>query len=306
AASSTDTPAEPFDWNGVDGLEFGIRDWYSHEFPDDPEGGRIDPRTTFREAVESFPMGDGHDFYAVTGVVDSIVRERVFEELSKRLDCGYGTVYDAWLHHTGLDPDLLGTKSTRMRHDIEDMLGAGAGSYATVDAIADHMAADRHLRSVIREADRSTAIGSRDFEKGLGSAVADHPRIGRLMDDDRFKDLIYDMVHDGRRFSTPVQDDAIVSGADAPAAEAGTQSEAGEGRDLPDSGDGLASENVAEAPEPVVAATIEAEQLAFDFDDMPSGLDSRQNRGENYIQTKLGTVSNSGSSHETEENDARK
>lgn len=306
AASSTDTPAEPFDWNGVDGLESGIRDWYSHEFPDDPEGGRIDPRTTFREAVESFPMGDGHDFYAVTGAVDSIVRERVFEELSKRLDCGYGTVYDAWLHHTGLDPDLLGTKSTRMRHDIEDMLGAGAGSYATVDAIADHMAADRHLRSIIREADRSTAIGSRDFEKGLGSAVADHPRIGRLMDDDRFKDLIYDMVHDGRRFSTPVQDDAIVSGADAPAAEAGTQSEAGEGRDLPDSGDGLASENVAEAPEPVVAATIEAEQLAFDFDDMPSGLDSRQNRGENYSQTKLDTLSNSGSSHETEENDAKK
>ena len=306
AASSTDTPAEPFDWNGVDGLESGIRDWYSHEFPDDPEGGRIDPRTTFREAVESFPMGDGHDFYAVTGAVDSIVRERVFEELSKRLDCGYGTVCDAWLHHTGLDPDLLGTKSTHMRHDIEDMLGAGAGSYATVDAIADHMAADRHLRSIIREADRSTAIGSRDFEKGLGSAVADHPRIGRLMDDDRFKDLIYDMVHDGRRFSTPVQDDAIVSGADAPAAEAGTQSEAGEGRDLPDSGDGLASENVAEAPEPVVAATIEAEQLAFDFDDMPSGLDSRQNRGENYSQTKLGTVSNSDSSHETEENDAKK
>lgn len=306
AASSTDTPAEPFDWNGVDGLESGIRDWYSHEFPDDPEGGRIDPRTTFREAVESFPMGDGHDFYAVTGAVDSIVRERVFEELSTRLDCGYGTVYDAWLHHTGLDPDLLGTKSTHMRHDIEDMLGASAGSYATVDAIADHMAADRHLRSIIREADRSTAIGSRDFEKGLGSAVADHPRIGRLMDDDRFKDLIYDMVHDGRRFSTPVQDDAIVSGADAPAAEAGTQSEAGEGRDLPDSGDGLASENVAEAPEPVVAATIEAEQLAFDFDDMPSGLDSRQNRGENYSQTKLGTVSNSDSSHETEENDAKK
>lgn len=306
AASSTDTPAEPFDWNGVDGLESGIRDWYSHEFPDDPEGGRIDPRTTFREAVESFPMGDGHDFYAVTGAVDSIVRERVFEELSKRLDCGYGTVCDAWLHHTGLDPDLLGTKSTHMRHDIEDMLGAGAGSYATVDAIADHMAADRHLRSIIREADRSTAIGSRDFEKGLGSAVADHPRIGRLMDDDRFKDLIYDMVHDGRRFSTPVQDDAIVSGADAPAAEAGTQSEAGEGRDLPDSGDGLASENVAEAPEPVVAATIEAEQLAFDFDDMPSGLDSRQNRGENYSQTKLGTVSNLDSSHETEENDAKK
>ena len=73
--------------------------------------------------------------------------------------------------------------------------------------------------------------------------------------------------------------------------------------------DGDEVEDVLDGPEtsrPVVAATIEAEQLAFDFDDMPSGLDSRQNRGENYSQTKLGTVSNSGSSHETEENDARK
>lgn len=84
-------------------------------------------------------------------------------------------------------------------------------------------------------------------------------------------------------------------------------------RDEADAGvamsDGDEVEDVLDGPEtsrPVVAATIEAEQLAFDFDDMPSGLDSRQNRGENYSQTKLGTVSNSGSSHETEENDARK
>lgn len=83
-------------------------------------------------------------------------------------------------------------------------------------------------------------------------------------------------------------------------------------RDEADAGvvmsDGDEVEDVLDGPEtsrPVVAATIEAEQLAFDFD-MPSGLDSRQNRGENYSQTKLGTMSNSGSSHETEENDARK
>lgn len=83
-------------------------------------------------------------------------------------------------------------------------------------------------------------------------------------------------------------------------------------RDEADAGvvmsDGDEVEDVLDGPEtsrPVVAATIEAEQLAFDFD-MPSGLDSRQNRGENYSQTKLGTVSNSDSSHETEENDAKK
>lgn len=200
AASSTDTPAEPFDWNGVDGLESGIRDWYSHEFPGDPEGEHIDPQTTFREAVESFPMGDGHDFYAVTGVVDSIVRGRVFEELSSRLDCEYSDIYDAWLHRKSLNPTLLGTKSTRMRHDIEDMLGGDAESFTTVDAIADRMASDPHLRAIIREADKSTAIGSHDFETGLKDAIGDQPRIERLMDDGRLADLIYDMVHDEHRF----------------------------------------------------------------------------------------------------------
>lgn len=122
-ATDTDAVAEPFDWNGVDGLNAGIRDWYVHEFPDDPEGGSIDPQTTFREAVESFPMGDGHDFYATTGATDSIVRGRVFEELSSRLDCEYSDIYDAWLHRKSLNPTLLGTKSARMRHDIEDMPG---------------------------------------------------------------------------------------------------------------------------------------------------------------------------------------
>lgn len=92
-ATHPDAVAEPFDWNGVDGLNAGIRDWYVHEFPDDPEGGSIDPQTTFREAVESFPMGDGHDFYAATGATDSIVRGRVFEELSSRLDCEYSDIY---------------------------------------------------------------------------------------------------------------------------------------------------------------------------------------------------------------------
>lgn len=588
AASSTDTPAEPFDWNGVDGLESGIRDWYSHEFPDDPEGGRIDPRTTFREAVESFPMGDGHDFYAVTGAVDSIVRERVFEELSKRLDCEYSDILDAWTRHTNLDPDLLGDKSARMRREVSDMIGDGPAAFALADSIADHVASDWRAMTVIREADRMNAIDGTDFRKGIKDAISRHPGNDRLLENDGFAGLVYDMVKDGRRFATDApavhdegpepsaiheadvdgapnigeedinvadserKGDGVVPGAeetaekirmfritvgdnvinhlrsrgaddaaiaaiadsydlnrrngmgrrearmaaerehgygatpsvtksaedavdeehlphasneraasdpavrpedgpfgdmdaaartdaseperaeDAPSSgmEAGTVStpeliakkielfgikvgrfevaqlirrgagpeaiadiadsydlnlrngmESGEARlaaerehgyapdrtvadatrsedvddepdidfgfperelaaqivmqeggtrqevreqftdddldriarDEADAGvamsDGDEVEDVLDGPEtsrPVVAATIEAEQLAFDFDDMPSGLDSRQNRGENYSQTKLGTVSNSGSSHETEENDARK
>ena len=199
AADTTPTP-EPFDWNGVEGLADGIGEWYGHEFPDDQEGGRIDPRVTFREAVESFPMGDGHDFYAVVGAVDSTVRERVFEELSKRLDCEYSDIYDAWMHRTNLDPGLMGVKTARMREDVIDLLGDDAEAYGTIDAIADRMAGDTRLRSIVREADRDIATHSPAFEEGLLSALDGRPEAGRLARDDRFAGLVYDMVRDERRF----------------------------------------------------------------------------------------------------------
>ena len=76
-----------------------------------------------------------------------------------------------------------------------------------------------------------------------------------------------------------------------------------------DGGNGLTTKSVptsGEPTRPTVAATMEAEQLAFDFDDMPAELDSPQIQEENNSQTKLDMVSNLGSSRETEENDARK
>lgn len=66
------------------------------------------------------------------------------------------------------------------------------------------------------------------------------------------------------------------------------------------------SKRLEEPARPTVAATIEAEQLAFDFDDMPDELDVPRKQEENIGQAKLDKVSNLGSSHETEENDARK
>lgn len=83
-------------------------------------------------------------------------------------------------------------------------------------------------------------------------------------------------------------------------------------RDEADAGvvmsDGDEVEDVLDGPEtsrPVVAATIEAEQLAFDFD-MPEEIDNPHIGGQNNWETKLDNVSNSCASHETEENDARK
>lgn len=92
---------------------------------------------------------------------------------------------------------------------------------------------------------------------------------------------------------------------------AGTPEEADATKEkgVSDGGNGLATKSVptfGEPARPTVAATMEAEQLAFDFDDMPAELDSPQIQEENNSQTKLDMASNLDSSRETEENDARK
>lgn len=92
---------------------------------------------------------------------------------------------------------------------------------------------------------------------------------------------------------------------------AGTPEEADATKEkgVSDGGNGLTTKSVptsGEPTRPTVAATMEAEQLAFDFDDMPAELDSPQIQEENNSQTKLDMASNLDSSRETEENDARK
>lgn len=92
---------------------------------------------------------------------------------------------------------------------------------------------------------------------------------------------------------------------------AGTPEEADATKEkgVSDGGNGLATKSVPTSggpARPTVAATMEAEQLAFDFDDMPAELDFPQIQEENNSQTKLDMVSNLDSSRETEENDARK
>lgn len=210
-----DAPGKEFDWNRVEGMDDNVRAWYGTAYPDDPSGERIDPHATFARLVESFPSDDGHDFYAVSGVTDSTVRERVFGELSKRLNCEYSDIHDAWTRHTNLDPDLLGDKSARMRREVSDMIGDGPAAFALADSIADHVASDWRAMTVIREADRMNAIDGTDFRKGIKDAISRHPGNDRLLENDGFAGLVYDMVKDGRRFATdaPAVHEADVDGA---------------------------------------------------------------------------------------------
>ena len=288
--TNTTSNLGPFDWNDVEELGDGIREWYGREFPDDQEGGRIDPRVTFREAVESFPMGDGHDFYAIVGAVDSIVRERVFEELSKRLECEYSDIYDTWLHHKNLDPGLMGWKTIRMREDIMDLLGDDAKAYGTINEIADRMDGDTRLRDIVREADRDTAIGSPAFEEGLRSALEGRPGTSQLAGNDRFAGLVYDLIHDERRFDENgrvIMKETTDDGGPTPQVDieegAATVGEA----TLPEAErPSLGNED----EQPVAEKEDEAEQLSLDLD-MPDGVDAPKRGDDNKNQNQQSMAS---------------
>ena len=72
-----------------------IREWYMKEYPLDECGKDINPEATFFNVLVG--MAQGEDFYEkVYG--DSIIRERVFAELSKRLGCKYDDIYYLWLY----------------------------------------------------------------------------------------------------------------------------------------------------------------------------------------------------------------
>ena len=72
-----------------------IKDFYLNTYPTDELGIEINEKATFVGLVTE--LFGGHDIYDYIGVVDSIIRERLFEELAKQLNKPYEYVYDMWL-----------------------------------------------------------------------------------------------------------------------------------------------------------------------------------------------------------------
>ena len=85
--------------------------WYRKAYPTDQD--MIDEmrpsRSTFQDVIDALESGE--DVYEVIGADDSIVRERVFEELSKLTGKDYDYFYDMWLH-TNYDESNMGNKFT--------------------------------------------------------------------------------------------------------------------------------------------------------------------------------------------------
>lgn len=109
------------DARGLDrALEEGgsVRDWYMEAYPDDDLGASIDPQLTFDRALNAVAFGGG--FYDALGVGDSVVRERVFHELSERTGIAYDDIYGTWLGEKAAKvSSLYGITKDMVRRGIE-------------------------------------------------------------------------------------------------------------------------------------------------------------------------------------------
>lgn len=70
------------------------RNWYMKTFPTDELGAEIDKRISLLDVYEK--LSKGVDAYKIIGVNDSVVRERIFEKLSKVLGLDYDVIYNMW------------------------------------------------------------------------------------------------------------------------------------------------------------------------------------------------------------------
>lgn len=74
-----------------------IKEFYLDNYPSDELGNEINENATFVGLL--WMLHSKRDVYDFLAVHDSVVRERVFEELSKQLRLSYTTIYELWLNN---------------------------------------------------------------------------------------------------------------------------------------------------------------------------------------------------------------
>jgi hypothetical protein len=72
-----------------------IKKFYTENFSSDESGLEINENATFQGLFQVLDNYD--DVYEYIGICDSLVRERIFWELSKVMEVNYQIVYDQWM-----------------------------------------------------------------------------------------------------------------------------------------------------------------------------------------------------------------
>ena len=73
-----------------------IKEFYLKNYPSDEMGAEINENATLVGLLHT--LHTKCDVYQYIGVDDSIVRERVFQELANQLRLSYTTIYELWLN----------------------------------------------------------------------------------------------------------------------------------------------------------------------------------------------------------------
>lgn len=74
-----------------------IKEWYVKKYPDDGLGNEMNRYATFGELYYALKSNREICVYTILGVLDSVVRERCFEELARRTGLEYDDIYKMWL-----------------------------------------------------------------------------------------------------------------------------------------------------------------------------------------------------------------
>ena len=72
-----------------------LKKWYIDTYPTDEMAEDINPEISFEDIFNT--INNNQDIYNLIGVCDSIIRERIFEELSVIFGHTYEEIYNKWL-----------------------------------------------------------------------------------------------------------------------------------------------------------------------------------------------------------------
>ena len=71
-----------------------IRQWYTETFPDDECGKTLNSEKTFYDLF--YALDRRHDIYEEFSICDSVVRERLFDQLAEIMGVDYDYIYEQW------------------------------------------------------------------------------------------------------------------------------------------------------------------------------------------------------------------
>ena len=75
-------------------MQDDIKQWYATEYPDDETGDCLQEGNSFRDLFHVLVVSI--ETYEFLGCADSMIRERIFSELSSRMGVGYEDIYALW------------------------------------------------------------------------------------------------------------------------------------------------------------------------------------------------------------------